>query len=62
MKKAGAAQEEGPGLKPVDSVDPLPRPKGRCYSEKAAPWVFQQPHGIFVRMSASILVHIFAVL
>lgn len=36
-----ASRVESPGLKPLDSVGPLPRPKGRCSSEKAAPRVFQ---------------------
>jgi hypothetical protein len=44
MKKADSARRtKGPGLKPLDFVDPLPRPKGRCYSDKAAPRFFQRP-------------------
>jgi hypothetical protein len=38
-----ALQTKGPGLKPVDFIDPLPRAKARCYSEKAKARVIQHP-------------------
>jgi hypothetical protein len=39
-------------LKPLDSIDPLPRPKGRCYSEKRTEQSFSASSEAFGRQRA----------